>query len=129
MQKVLILLNGSALLAKPDDINNMTWQQKSDLIQNYPVICATNFEHMVQLFIEDVLKSNLMPIGEMVYLFHRVDDSSKGDYLTYMHYFGYLVAYESPPCCYTIIQLSMLMHKENFSLPNLNNRSNFHIHE
>ena len=50
-QKVLILLNGSALLAKPDDINNMTWQQKSDLIQNYPVICATNFERMVQLFI------------------------------------------------------------------------------
>ena len=28
-----------------------------------------NIEHMVQLFIEDVLKSNLMPIGEMVYLF------------------------------------------------------------
>ena len=68
-----ILLNGSALLAKPDDINNMTWQQKSDLIQNYPVICATNFEHMVQLFIEDVLKIYLMPIGEMVYLFHRVE--------------------------------------------------------
>ena len=52
---MLIILNGSALLAKPDDINNTTWQQKSDLIQNYPVICATNFEHMVQLFIEDVL--------------------------------------------------------------------------
>ena len=66
---MLILLNGSALLAKPDDINNMTWQQKSNLIQNYPVICAMNIEHMVQLFIEDVLKSNLMPIGEMVYLF------------------------------------------------------------
>ena len=47
----------------------MTWQQKSDLIQNYPVICTRNFEHMVQLFIEDVLKSNLMPIGEMVDLF------------------------------------------------------------
>ena len=67
------LLNGSALLAKPDDINNMTWQQKADLIQNYPVICATNFEHMVQLFIEDVLKIYLMPIGEMVYVFHRVE--------------------------------------------------------
>ena len=57
---MLILLNVSVLLAKPDDINNMTWQQKSDLIQNYPVICATNFEHMVQLFIEDVLTSNLI---------------------------------------------------------------------
>ena len=27
---------------------------------------------MVQLFIEDVLKGNLMPIGEMVDLFYRV---------------------------------------------------------
>ena len=63
---MLILLNGSALLAKPDDINNMTWQQKSHLFQNYLVICETNFEHKVQLFIEDVLKSNLMLIGEMV---------------------------------------------------------------
>ena len=50
---MLILLNGSALLAKPDDINNMTWQQKSHLIQNYLVICETNFEHKVQIFIED----------------------------------------------------------------------------
>ena len=75
---MLILLNGSVLLAKPDDINNMTWQQKSDLIQNYPVICATNFEHMVQLFIEDVLTRNLMPIGEMVYLFHRVEFQQRG---------------------------------------------------
>ena len=73
-----ILLNGSALLAKPDDINNMTWQQKSDLIQSYPVICATNFEHMVQLLIEDVLKIYLMPIGEMVYLFHRVEFQQRG---------------------------------------------------
>ena len=75
---MLILLNGSVLLAKPDDINNMTWQQKSDLIQNDPVICATNSEHMVQLFIEDVLTSNLMPIGEMVYLFHRVKFQQRG---------------------------------------------------
>ena len=78
----------------------MTWQQKSD-----PVTCARNFEHMVQLFIEDVLKSNLMPIGEMVDLSVSGLNSSKGDHLTYMHYFGYLVAYESSLCCCTIIQL------------------------
>ena len=56
----------------------MTWQQKSDVIQIYPVTCATNFEHLVQLFIEDVLKSNLMPIGEMVDLFHRVEFQQRG---------------------------------------------------
>ena len=82
-KKGLILLNGSALLAEPDDSNNMTWQQKSHLIQNWPVICATNFEHMLQLFIEDVLKSNLMPIGEMVYLFHWVEFQQRGLSHTY----------------------------------------------
>ena len=56
----------------------MTWQQKSDPIQNYPVTCARNFEHMVQLFIEDVLNSNLMPIREMVDLFYRVEFQQRG---------------------------------------------------
>ena len=51
----------------------MTWQQKLDLIQNDPVTCARSFEHMVQLFIEDLLKSNLMSIGEMVDLFYMVE--------------------------------------------------------
>ena len=40
------------------EIENTTWQQKSDLIQKDPVTCARNFEHMVQLFIKDVLKSD-----------------------------------------------------------------------
>ena len=63
-----------------------------------------------------------MPIVEMVYLqmYFTGLNSSKGDHLTYMHYFGYQVAYESPTHCYTIIQLSMLI---------LNNHGNFHIHK
>ena len=44
----------------------MTWQQKADFIQKDPVTCARNFQHMVQLFINDLLKSNLMSIGEIV---------------------------------------------------------------
>ena len=32
-----------------DDIKNMTWQQKSNLIQKDPITCARNFDHMVQL--------------------------------------------------------------------------------
>ena len=56
----------------------MTWQQKLDLDQNYPVTCARNFEHIVQLFIEDVLKSNLMLIGELVDLFYRVEFQQRG---------------------------------------------------
>ena len=49
----------------------MTWQQKSDLIQKDPVTCARNFEHMAQLLIKDLLKSNLMPVGEIVDFFYR----------------------------------------------------------
>ena len=38
-----------------------------------------NFEHMVQLFIkEDVFKSNLMPIGEIVDFFYRVEFQQRG---------------------------------------------------
>ena len=43
------------------EIANMSWQEKSNLIHNDPVTCARNFEHMVQLFIKDVLKSTVMP--------------------------------------------------------------------
>ena len=48
-----------------DEIQQMTWEQKSDLIQKDPVTCARNFDHRVQLFIRDVLKSNVAPIGEI----------------------------------------------------------------
>ena len=53
-------------------INETTWQQKSNLIQKDPVTCARNFEHMVQLFIHDILKSYVMPIGEIVDFFYRL---------------------------------------------------------
>lgn len=56
-----------------NDINAMTWQKKSDLIQRDPVTCARNFEHMVQLFIHDFLKSPLLPIGEIQDYFYRVE--------------------------------------------------------
>ena len=60
------------------EIENMTWQQKSDLIQKDPVTSARNFEHMVQLFIRDVLKSDEMPIEEIVDFFYRVEFPQRG---------------------------------------------------
>ena len=42
----------------------MAWQQKSDLIQKDPVTCARNFEHMVKLFIKDVLKGMKSLLGK-----------------------------------------------------------------
>jgi len=56
----------------------MTWQQKSNLIQKDPATCARNFDHMVQLFICDVLKSSVLPIGEIADYFYRVEFQQRG---------------------------------------------------
>ena len=56
----------------------MTWEQKSNLVQKDPVTCARNFEHMVQLFIRDVLKSSVMPIGEIGDYFYRIEFQQRG---------------------------------------------------
>jgi len=61
-----------------NEIQGMTWQKKSDLIKSDPVTCARNFEHMVQLFLRDILKSALKPIGEIVDFFYRVEFQQRG---------------------------------------------------
>lgn len=61
-----------------DNIKNMTWQQKSNLIRKDPITCARNFDHVVRLFIRDVLKSDLTPIGEIADYFHRVEFQQRG---------------------------------------------------
>jgi len=61
-----------------DEISTMTWQKKSELIQKDPVTCARNFEHMVQLFIHDFMKSALQPIGEIQDFFYRVEFQQRG---------------------------------------------------
>ena len=40
--------------------------------------CHRYFEHMVQLFIKDVIKSNCMPIGEIVDFFYKVEFQQSG---------------------------------------------------
>ena len=60
------------------EIENKTWQQKSDLIQKDPITCARNFEHMVQLFTKDVRKSDEMHIREIVGFFYRVEFQQRG---------------------------------------------------
>ena len=52
-----------------DEVKQMTWQKKSELIQKDPVACARNFEHMVQQFIHNFIKSSCHPIGEVVDFF------------------------------------------------------------
>jgi len=62
----------------------VTWQKKSDLIKNDPVTCARDFEHMLQLFLRDILKSALKPIGEVADFFPRVEFHQRG--FPHIHY-------------------------------------------
>ena len=67
------------LLQQPQNSKNkMTLQQKSNLIQRDPVTCARNFEHMVQLFVHDVLRSDVMPIGQVTDYFYRIEFQQRG---------------------------------------------------
>ncbi|CAB3977853.1 ATP-dependent DNA helicase PIF1, partial [Paramuricea clavata] len=61
-----------------DEVKQMTWQKKSELIQKDPVTCAQNFEHMVQQFIHNFIKSSCHPIGEVVDFFYRVEFQQRG---------------------------------------------------
>ena len=61
-----------------DEVKEMTWQKKSELIQKDPVTCARNFEHMVQQFIHNFIKSSCHPIGEVVDFFYRVEFQQRG---------------------------------------------------
>ena len=59
------------------EIKQMTWQKKSELIQKDPVTCARNFEHMVQLFINDFIKRLCHAIGEVVDFFIALNFSKE----------------------------------------------------
>ena len=61
-----------------DEVRQMSWQRKSELIQKDPVTCARNFEHMVQLFIHNFIKSSCHPIGEVVDFFYHVEFQQRG---------------------------------------------------
>ena len=59
-------------------IEEMTWEQKSNLIQRDPVTCTRYFDHRVQEFIKIVLKSTHNPIGVIKDYFYRVEFQQRG---------------------------------------------------
>ena len=61
-----------------EDVVNLTWQQKSELIQSDPVITARHFDHRVQVFFHGVLNSSLAPIGQIDDFFYRVEFQQRG---------------------------------------------------
>ena len=46
-------------------IEDLTWQEKTKLVQKDPVTCSRYFDHRVQESLKIVLKSNCEPIGKL----------------------------------------------------------------
>ena len=61
-----------------EQIEEMTWEQKSKLIQKDPVTCTRYFDYRVQEFIKIVLKSSHNPIGVITDYFYRVEFQQRG---------------------------------------------------
>ena len=75
--KMLAKLNNDAELTDTD-IENMTWQEKTKLVQKDPVTCSRYFDHRVNEFLSTVLKSNCEPIGKVKDYFYRVEFQQRG---------------------------------------------------
>ena len=55
------------------EVNNLTWQEKTKLVQKDPVTCSRYFDHRVQEFLNTVLKSACNPTGKVKDFFYRVE--------------------------------------------------------
>ena len=75
--KMLAKLNdGIDYLEK--ELENLSWQEKTKLVQKDPVTCSRYFDHRVQEFLNTVLKSSCEPIGKLLDYFYRVEFQQRG---------------------------------------------------
>ena len=61
-----------------EEIENLSWQEKTKLVQKDPVTCSRYFDHRVQEFLNTVLKSSCEPIGKVKDFFYRVEFQQRG---------------------------------------------------
>ena len=61
-----------------DEIDNMPWFDKCELISKDPATCARYFNNKVQKFVKHILKSPYSPFGILTTSFHRVEFQQRG---------------------------------------------------
>ena len=66
------------------ELDAMTGQEKTKLVQKDPVTCSRYFEHRVQEFLNTVLKSDCEPIGKDNDNFYRVEFHQRGSHHIHM---------------------------------------------
>ena len=60
------------------ELENLSLQEKTKLVQKDPVTCSRYFDHRVQEFLNTVLKSSCEPIGKLLDYFYRVEFQQRG---------------------------------------------------
>ena len=60
------------------ELEKLSWQEKTKLVQKDPVTCSRYFDHRVQEFLNTVLKSSCEPIGKLLDYFYRVEFQQRG---------------------------------------------------
>jgi len=61
-----------------EELTNLTWMQKCELIQKHPVSCARHFQYRTHLFFHNVLLTNISPIGKIIDYYYRVEFQQRG---------------------------------------------------
>ena len=59
-------------------LEDLSWQEKTKLVQKDPVTCSRYFDHRVQEFLNTALKSRCEPIGKLLDYFYRVEFQQRG---------------------------------------------------
>lgn len=61
-----------------EELPNLTWSEKSRLIQSDPVTCAKHFDHSLQSFMTNFILSDLHPVGNVTDWFSRIEFQQRG---------------------------------------------------
>ncbi|XP_062599574.1 uncharacterized protein LOC134261132 [Saccostrea cucullata] len=61
-----------------EEIDNMTWYEKSKLVQKDPITCSRYFDHRFRMFMNSVLRSDHHPIGIVKDFFYRTEFQQRG---------------------------------------------------
>ena len=61
-----------------DQVDNLTWEQKSTWLHSNPVTAARHFDHRLQLFMTTLIHGKSKPIGEIQDYNYRIEFQQRG---------------------------------------------------
>ena len=61
-----------------DQVDNLTWEQKSTWLRSNPVTAARHFDHRLQLFMTTLIHGKFKPIGVIQDYNHRIEFQQRG---------------------------------------------------